>query len=61
MDLVDDTPTTMKEAFSSPDVDLWKEAIRNEMDSIMSNGIREIVEHPYGCKPLGCKRVLIKA
>jgi len=36
--LVDDTPTTIKEAFSSPDADLWKEAIRNKMDSIMSNG-----------------------
>jgi len=39
--LVDDTPTIIKEAFSSPDADLWKEAIRNEMDSIMSNGTWE--------------------
>ena len=36
--LVDDTTTTIKEAFSSPDADYWKEAIRSEMDSIMSNG-----------------------
>jgi hypothetical protein len=35
--LVDDTPTTIEQAYSSPDVDLWKEAVRSEMDSIMSN------------------------
>ena len=57
--LVDDTPTTIKEAFSSPDVDLWKEAIRNEMDSIMSNGTWEVVEWPDG-KPIGCKWVFKK-
>ena len=35
--LVDDTPTTIEEAYSSPDADLWKEAVRSEMDSVMSN------------------------
>jgi len=41
---VDDTLTTIKEAFFSPDADLWKEAIRNEMDSIISNEIWKIIE-----------------
>jgi hypothetical protein len=36
--LVDDTPTTIIEAFASPDADDWKEAIQNEMNSILSNG-----------------------
>ena len=45
--LVDDTPTTIKE-----------EAIRNQMDSIMSNGTWEVVE---GCKPIGCKWVFKKS
>ena len=36
--LVDDTPRTIEEAYSSPDTDYWKEAVRSEMDSIMSNG-----------------------
>jgi len=36
--LVDDTPITIEEAYSSPDADYWKEAVRSEMDSIMSNG-----------------------
>jgi hypothetical protein len=35
--LVDDTPRTIEEAYSSLDVDYWKEAIKSEMDPIMSN------------------------
>jgi hypothetical protein len=55
--LVDDTPKTIEEAYSSPDADLWKEAVQSEMDSIMSNGTWEVVDRPYGCKPVGCKWV----
>nr|AAV44166.1 putative polyprotein [Oryza sativa Japonica Group] len=58
--LVDDTPRTIEEAYSSPDADYWKEAVRSEMDSIMSNGTWEVVECPYGCKPVGCKWVFKK-
>ena len=36
--LMDDTHRTIEEAYSSPDADYWKEAVRSEMDSIMSNG-----------------------
>jgi hypothetical protein len=36
--LVDDTSRTIAEAYESSDADYWKEAISNEMDSIMSNG-----------------------
>jgi hypothetical protein len=35
--LVDDTPKTIAEAFASPDADDWKETVRSEMDSILSN------------------------
>jgi hypothetical protein len=58
--LVDDTPMTIEQAHSSPDVDLWKEAVRSEMDSIMSNGTWEVVDRPYGCKPISCKWVFKK-
>ena len=58
--LVDDTVTTIEEAYSSPDADLWKEAVRSEMDSIMFNGTWEIVDRPYGCKAIGCKWVFKK-
>ena len=36
--LVNDTPTTIAEAYASPDVYDWKEAVQSEMDSILSNG-----------------------
>jgi hypothetical protein len=55
--LMDDTPTTITEAYSSLDADLWKEAVQSEMDSIMSNETWEVVDRPYGCKPMGCKWV----
>jgi hypothetical protein len=53
--LVDDTPRTIEVAYSSPGADLWKEAISSEMDSIMYNGTLDVVERPYGCKPIGNK------
>jgi hypothetical protein len=48
--LVNDTPSTIEEAYFSPDVDFWKEAIRSEIDSIMSNATWEVVERPYTTK-----------
>jgi hypothetical protein len=53
--LVDDTPKTIVEAFASLDADDWKEAIRSEMDSILSNETCELVDRLYGCKPVGYK------
>jgi hypothetical protein len=58
--LVDDTPKTIVEAFASPDVDDWKEAVCSEMNSILSNGTWEMVDRPYGCKPTGCEWVFKK-
>ena len=36
--LVDDIPTSIAEAYASPDVDDWKEVVRSDMDTILSNG-----------------------
>jgi hypothetical protein len=58
--LVDDTPTSIAEAYASPDADDWKEAVHSEMDSILSNGTWEVIDRPYGCKPVGCKWVFKK-
>jgi hypothetical protein len=58
--LVEDTPTTIAEAYFSLDADLWKEAVQSEMDSIMSNRTWEVVDRPYRCKPVGCKWVFKK-
>jgi hypothetical protein len=57
---VDDTPKTIEEAYSSRDTNLWKEVVQSEMDSIMSNSTWEVVDRPYGCKPVGCKWVFKK-
>jgi hypothetical protein len=54
---VDDTPSTIEEAYSSHDADFWKETIRSEMDSIMSNATWEVIERPYRCKTIGSKWV----
>ena len=58
--LAENTPTTIAEAYSSIDADLWKEAVQSEMDSIVSNGTWEVIDRPYGCKPVGCKWVFRK-
>jgi hypothetical protein len=58
--LVDDIPRTVEEAYSSPNADLWKEAVRGKIDSIMYNRTWEIIECPYGCKSIGCKWVFKK-
>ena len=53
--LIDDDPLTYKEAISSPDAPFWKEAINNELESILSNHTWELVDLPPGAKPIGCK------
>jgi hypothetical protein len=58
--LVDDTPTSIIEAYASPDADDRKEAVHSEMDSILSNGTWELSKLPFGCKPIGCKWVFKK-
>ena len=58
--LVDNTLTSIVEAYASPDVDEWKEVVCNEMDSILSNGTWELNELPFGCKSVGCKWVFNK-
>jgi len=51
---------SIAEAYASSDADDWKEAFQSEMDSILSNGIWELTERPYGCKPVGCKWIFKK-
>jgi hypothetical protein len=58
--LIDETPKIIVEAFASPDEDDWKEVVRSDMDLILSNGTWELVDRPYGCKPMGCNWVFKK-
>jgi hypothetical protein len=57
---VDDTPTSISEAYASQDADYCKEAVCSDMDSILANGTWEINDRLYGCKPVGCKWVFKK-
>ncbi|GJS91311.1 zinc finger, CCHC-type containing protein, partial [Tanacetum coccineum] len=51
----EDDLKTFDEAMKSQDVAFWKEAINDEMDSIMGNNTWVLADLPPGCKPLGCK------
>jgi hypothetical protein len=52
---IKEDPKTFKEAMASRDVAFWKEAINDEMDSIVSNNTWILVDLPSGSKPIGCK------
>nr|KAJ0215080.1 hypothetical protein LSAT_V11C300102060 [Lactuca sativa] len=43
---------------ASRDVHFWKEAIHDEIDSIMHNNTWVLADLPPGCKALGCKWIL---
>ncbi|RVW54011.1 Copia protein [Vitis vinifera] len=49
---IEEDPKTYKEAMASRDVAFWKEAINDEMDSIMSNQTWKLVDLPPGSKPI---------
>ncbi|GJT21804.1 retrovirus-related pol polyprotein from transposon TNT 1-94 [Tanacetum coccineum] len=57
---IDDDPKTFFEAMSSRDAPLWKEAVNDEMDSILGNQTWELAELPKGVKPIGSKWVFKK-
>ncbi|GJY91789.1 zinc finger, CCHC-type containing protein [Tanacetum coccineum] len=51
----EDDPKTFDEAMKSQNVTFWKEAINDEIDSIMGNNTWVLADLPPGCKPLFCK------
>nr|GEZ75015.1 hypothetical protein [Tanacetum cinerariifolium] len=52
---VEDDLKTFNEAMKSQNVAFWKEAITDEMDSIMGNNTWVLTDLPPGCRPLGYK------
>ncbi|KAH9785565.1 hypothetical protein KPL71_010000 [Citrus sinensis] len=48
-------PTSYNEALIDRDVEFWKKAMNQEMESMYSNKVWELVEAPNGVKPIGCK------
>ncbi|GJY14156.1 retrovirus-related pol polyprotein from transposon TNT 1-94 [Tanacetum coccineum] len=54
---VEDAPKTYKEAITSRNSAFWKEAIDDEMDSLVSNNTWELSDLPLGSKAIGCRWV----
>ncbi|GKA17452.1 zinc finger, CCHC-type containing protein [Tanacetum coccineum] len=52
---IEEDPRTYNEAMQSRDSAFWKEAIDDEIGSIMENNTWILSDLPPGCKPLGCK------
>ncbi|GKE40211.1 zinc finger, CCHC-type containing protein, partial [Tanacetum coccineum] len=52
---IEEDPITYDEAMQSRDAAFWKEAIDDEIGSIMENNTWVLSDLPPGCKPLGCK------
>ncbi|KAL5572498.1 hypothetical protein UlMin_022095 [Ulmus minor] len=52
---IEEDPKTFSETILSRDASFWREAINDEMDSIMSNQTWIIVDLPPGSKPISCK------
>ena len=46
---------TYRDAMASYDSAIWKEAINDEMQSIMGNNTWVLVDLPPTCRPIGCK------
>nr|GEW65121.1 zinc finger, CCHC-type [Tanacetum cinerariifolium] len=53
----EEDPRTYNEAMQSRDAAFWKEAIDDEIGSIMENNTWVLSDLPPGCKPLGCKLI----
>ncbi|KAJ9566572.1 hypothetical protein OSB04_002538 [Centaurea solstitialis] len=52
---IDDDPKTFEKAMSSRDASLWRAAINDEMDSILSDGAWVVANLPKRSKPIGSK------
>jgi hypothetical protein len=58
--LVEGDPSSYKEAMNSSESPFWKEAVDNEIKSILENHTWILTDLPPGCKPVGCKWIFKK-
>ena len=58
--LIDDEPTSYKEAITSPDSDKWQGAMKAEIESMYDNQVWNLIDPPEGIKTIGCKWVFKK-
>ena len=54
----DEEPKRIQQALSSPKAKEWFEAMKEEMNSMKSNRVWDLVDLPPGCKTIGNKWVL---
>ncbi|GJU87594.1 zinc finger, CCHC-type containing protein [Tanacetum coccineum] len=55
---IEEDPRTYNEAMQSRDAAFWKEAIDDEIGSIIENNTWVLSDLPPCCKPLGCKWII---
>ncbi|OIT26751.1 hypothetical protein A4A49_56888, partial [Nicotiana attenuata] len=53
--LIEEDHKTYSEAMRSIDASFWKETIKSELDSIVSNHTWDLSDLPKGCKPVSSK------
>ncbi|GKB54981.1 retrovirus-related pol polyprotein from transposon TNT 1-94 [Tanacetum coccineum] len=58
--MVENKPTSYREAVTSSEGQQWREAIKSEIESILQNHTWELVDLPPGCKALGYKWIFKK-
>ena len=51
---------TFAQAISSKESNLWYDVMKDEMNSMASNGVWNLIEFPDGAKFIGCKWVFKK-
>ena len=54
---VENDPESFSQAMSCKESELWYDAMKEEMNSIKSNEVWDLVELPNGAKYIGCKWV----
>ncbi|KAL0449493.1 UNVERIFIED_CONTAM: putative mitochondrial protein, partial [Sesamum latifolium] len=57
---IEDDPTTFKDVMASSEAKQWKEAVKSEMDFIVSNETWVLVNLPPRCTTIGCKWIFKK-
>ncbi|KAL0409665.1 UNVERIFIED_CONTAM: hypothetical protein Sradi_1900900 [Sesamum radiatum] len=57
---IEDDPITFKDVIASSEAKQWKEAVKSEMDCIVSNGTWDLVDFPPGDTAIGCKWIFKK-
>ena len=57
---IEEDPQNLKEVLTSLDAIFWKEAVNDEMKSLIYNRTWKLVDLPSGCKIIGCNWVLRK-